>query len=146
MNIKQDVIVDLLPLYFEGNASEDSCALIEAYFEEHPKFAASMNRLYQQLKVNQEEQLQQTVSVDIDPDVKLRTMQKTKRLLNIRSGLFITGVLSFILPILFMVLVKESDAAAWAKYVVTGVLTVIMPAAWIGYAFIRYRMRSSGDW
>ena len=146
MNIEQDVIIDLLPLYFDGTASQSSSELIERYFELHPQFAKSMQKLHQQIKSNIEQDISESIPVPIDPEEKLKTMQRTKLLLRMRGGLAIAGILSFILPLLFMVFVKESDAAAWAKYVVTGVLTVVMPAAWVSYAYIRYRMRSSGDW
>jgi hypothetical protein len=39
MKPDEDVILDLLPLYFGGDASAASRAMIEAYFEEHPRFA-----------------------------------------------------------------------------------------------------------
>ena len=38
----QDVIVDLLPVYFAGEASVASGDLIEAYFAAHPPFARAM--------------------------------------------------------------------------------------------------------
>lgn len=42
MNPDEDVVLDLLPLYFGGDASAASCAMIEAYFEEHPRFAQAV--------------------------------------------------------------------------------------------------------
>lgn len=42
MKPDEDVILDLLPLYFSGDASAASRAMIEAYFEEHPRFAQAM--------------------------------------------------------------------------------------------------------
>lgn len=146
MDIKQDVIIDLLPIYFDGTASDDSKELIDNYFELHPKFAQSMKKLHEQIKTNIEDDLGERIPAPIDPEQKLKTMQRTKLLLRLRTGFLISGILSLILPILFMTFVKESDAAAWAKYVVTGVLTFVMPATWVGYGYIRYRMRSSGDW
>lgn len=38
MNITQDVVTDLLPLYFSGEASADSRAVVESFFREHPEF------------------------------------------------------------------------------------------------------------
>ncbi|WP_286234245.1 hypothetical protein [Thalassotalea sediminis] len=146
MNIKQDVIIDLLPLYFDGNASDETQKLIEMYFEQHPTFAKSMKQMHEQIKNNIEEKIADSIQVNISPEQKLKTLQRTKVLLRVRATLFLTGILSLILPILFMVFVKESNAAEWAKYVVTGILIVIMPATWVGYAYIRYRMRHSGDW
>ena len=44
MNVTRDVIYDLLPSYFAGDASDDTRALIEAYFETDPEFARMAQR------------------------------------------------------------------------------------------------------
>jgi anti-sigma factor RsiW len=38
MKVTRDVIYDLLPAYFAGDASDDTRALVEAYFESDPEF------------------------------------------------------------------------------------------------------------
>jgi len=38
MNITREVIIDLLPLYFSGEASSDTKSLVEYYFRENPDF------------------------------------------------------------------------------------------------------------
>jgi heme/copper-type cytochrome/quinol oxidase subunit 4 len=38
MNVTRDVMNDLLPLYFSGEASAGTRALVEQYFREHPEF------------------------------------------------------------------------------------------------------------
>jgi anti-sigma factor RsiW len=38
MKVTRDVIYDLLPAYFAGDASDDTRALVEAYFETDPEF------------------------------------------------------------------------------------------------------------
>ena len=38
MKVTRDVIYDLLPSYFAGDASDDTRALVEAYFETDPEF------------------------------------------------------------------------------------------------------------
>jgi len=42
MNIDQDIICDLYPLYHAGEASTATQALVEAYFAAHPEFARLM--------------------------------------------------------------------------------------------------------
>ena len=39
MKVTRDVIYDLLPSYFAGDASDDTRALVEAYFATDPEFA-----------------------------------------------------------------------------------------------------------
>jgi hypothetical protein len=38
MNVTRDVVTDLLPVYFSGEASEDTKRLMEDYFRENPDF------------------------------------------------------------------------------------------------------------
>ena len=38
MNITREVVTDLLPIYFSGEASSDTKSLVEEYFHEHPNF------------------------------------------------------------------------------------------------------------
>jgi hypothetical protein len=38
MNVTRDVMTDLLPVYFSGEASEDTKQLVENYFRENPDF------------------------------------------------------------------------------------------------------------
>jgi hypothetical protein len=42
MNITRDVVTDLLPLYFAGEASPDTRALLEEYLQQNPTFAAAV--------------------------------------------------------------------------------------------------------
>ena len=42
MNISNDVITDLLPLYLAGEASPGTRQLLEDYLREHPEFAATV--------------------------------------------------------------------------------------------------------
>jgi anti-sigma factor RsiW len=44
MKVTRDVIYDLLPSYFAGDASHDTRALVEAYFETDPEFARMASR------------------------------------------------------------------------------------------------------
>ena len=44
MNVTREVIYDLLPSYFAGDASADTRALVEAYFETEPEFARMAGR------------------------------------------------------------------------------------------------------
>lgn len=38
MNVTQDLVADLLPVYFSGEASTDTKKLVEDYFQENPDF------------------------------------------------------------------------------------------------------------
>ena len=38
MNITREVVMDLLPIYFSGEASSDTKSLVEEYFRDNPDF------------------------------------------------------------------------------------------------------------
>lgn len=42
MNLPEDVIVDLLPAYFSGEASAATRAIVDTHFAAHPQFAQAM--------------------------------------------------------------------------------------------------------
>ena len=44
MKVTREVIYDLLPSYFAGDASDETRALVEAYFETDPEFARMASR------------------------------------------------------------------------------------------------------
>ena len=44
MKVTREVVYDLLPAYFAGDASDDTRALIEAYFATDPEFARMASR------------------------------------------------------------------------------------------------------
>jgi anti-sigma factor RsiW len=46
MKVTRDVIYDLLPAYFAGDASDDTRALVEAYFETDPEFGRMATRFH----------------------------------------------------------------------------------------------------
>jgi hypothetical protein len=45
-NLPEEVILDLLPLYFAGEASTASAELVDSYFEAHPHFARTMRAVH----------------------------------------------------------------------------------------------------
>ena len=49
MKVSRDVIYDLLPAYFAGEASADSQALIQEYFETDPEFRRMAERFHAML-------------------------------------------------------------------------------------------------
>jgi len=58
MNITREVMTDLLPVYFSGEASEDTKQLVEIYFRENPDFERIARRAAMPL-----EQLRRTAPV-----------------------------------------------------------------------------------
>ncbi|MEZ4766524.1 MAG: hypothetical protein R3C26_26035 [Calditrichia bacterium] len=51
MNITEQVILDLLPVYQSGDASEDTVKLVETYLAEHPDFAKKIAKALPEIPV-----------------------------------------------------------------------------------------------
>jgi len=45
MNVTREVITDLLPLYFSGEASADTVAMVDEFFRQDPEFAHLARRM-----------------------------------------------------------------------------------------------------
>lgn len=69
-DITREVIIDLLPAYFSGEASEQTRQVVEAYFERDSEFAhmaRSMN-----------DRLLQAVPAQLPEDHQMRTLRRTQ--------------------------------------------------------------------
>lgn len=139
MKVTRDVVTDLLPLYFGGEASADTRALVEAYFAQDPEFA----RL---ARAHPEASLPHTEPTTSLKESEMETLQRTRKLLNIRAGL--QGVSGFLtlLPFAFTVGVEDSGFA-WLfldQPVALAVIVSLAAAAWAAYFALRHRLRTAG--
>jgi len=134
MNVTQDVILDLLPLYFSAEASADSRRLVDEYFAEHPSFA-----------VKARESAAESGGGALPPDrVELRGLLEAKRRVRQRSYLMGAAIFFTIAPLSFVYhdgafffMMRESPVSAVA-YGAVGLLL------WIVYAVIRWKNRVIG--
>jgi hypothetical protein len=74
-NITRDVINDLWPLYAAGEASPDTCALIEAFLREDREFAQTLTELAR-------ERVPSPDAPFLAPDHELKTLTRIKRRLS----------------------------------------------------------------
>src|ERR1700733_2047119 len=75
MKIPNDVIEDLLPLYLEGELSAASRQLVEEYLAENPERAASLSAA----------EAVQLPKVEAPPDIEMKSLDRTTRLLEQKS-------------------------------------------------------------
>ena len=135
MNITEDVIIDLLPAYFSGEASAATCALVEEYFRAHPDFekAARANGLTL-------ESLAPALSSRHDEEEKA-ALEKTRRLVQSRAAFFWLALLYSFIPFIFRI---HDGKIIWVTFEhsrVVGVLFLVLAVFfWAGYVFMR-RMR-----
>lgn len=135
MNITREVITDLLPLYLSGEASEDSRLLIQKYLEQDPEFA-------HQIELSHKDEFKLTAVPT--PNKELAALNKTKRLLNLRSWLL--GIALFLTASLFGI----RDIGNGVEWLWTGlpwgfaVCLITAVSAWIAYMTLRHRLNRIG--
>jgi hypothetical protein len=71
-NVTRSVVSDLWPLYVSGEASDDTRALVEAFFREDPAFA-------QTLRQTGPEDVPSLETPSLAPDHELKTLQRLRK-------------------------------------------------------------------
>jgi hypothetical protein len=69
--ITRDIITDLLPVYFSGEASEGTRRLVEEYFENDPDFARLAHRM--------NDRLAEAAPVRLPENHRMRTLRDTQQ-------------------------------------------------------------------
>lgn len=134
MTITKDIITDLLPAYLSGDCSTDTKRLVEEYLRTDAALSAEVQRM-------RTAPLPAMGAPDSDRSDELRTLKRTKTLLNWRSALMAFGFFFTLAP--FSVLhinnttywffIEAPRAAA-----VYGIIGLI---SWIGYFLLKRRLQ-----
>ena len=85
MDVTREVILDLIPLVLSGEASPASRALVDDYLKEHPDLA-------DRVRILRAEGFAPTGSSELTPDLELKSLRRTKRLLGLKMWLFGLGL------------------------------------------------------
>ena len=135
MTVTRDVVLDLLPLYFAGEVSADTRALVDEFLRTDPDFARMSQRFDTLLKQPHR----------LEPDVaERRTFERTRMLIKYRNQTIGLAVAFSLAPFAFTfgpggvewVLMREQPviALAWG---LTGL------ACWVAAYVIGRRARSA---
>jgi hypothetical protein len=141
MNITENIILDLLPLYFEGELSEDTRAFVESYFVDNPEFGDTMKKEFEQGLA--------TIIPNVpEPEDKMLILKNTQKLLRLRTVFFNTATFGTLLPIIYVTFFdfegKSFEGYSWMLTdlgVLSGMFGIV---GWVGYFALRFRMRTSG--
>ncbi len=140
MKVTDNVIMDLLPLYFADEASEETKTLVKSYFNKHPEFAIKMQK-YSTKK------LPEDIPISLKPEDEMITLRKTKRLLRFRTIFLVIAIFFTALPFSFGDVSRSEIEGVhwlWSKYpegaVISGIIGLI---GWISYFMIRNRLRTT---
>ena len=134
MNVTQDIINDLIPLYAANECSADTRALVEEYLQRNPQQAEELRRIMN------------TPGPGAVPPAKglneVRAFREARRRLRFRSSLMALAIFFSLAPLSFFStgertwwLLRDAPASA-AVYAALGVVF------WVIYAVERYRSRS----
>jgi hypothetical protein len=107
MNVTRDVITDLLPVYFSGEASADTRAVVEEFFKQDPEFARLAQDKKSQAMLN-------PMPVNLPPEHEKITLARTKSLLYLRALFLSFAVLFSFLPlVLYLNIYFASEGLAY---------------------------------
>jgi hypothetical protein len=139
MEITQDVIVDLLPVYFSGEASASTRALVDDFLARDPVFAERVRREWSQ-------PLDPRATSQVAPDVELRSLHRTRRVLTLQRWLFALAMTLTALPLSVVISFSDGRLSQFHFLVLDypGVLLPILGAgivSWIVYVYQRRRLR-----
>ncbi|HSL30494.1 MAG TPA: hypothetical protein VK900_14945 [Anaerolineales bacterium] len=87
--LSQNVIMDLMPLYLAGEASDDTTALVKQYIDSNPEIAEIVDQMRKAEAMNE-------APIPFSKEVAIKTFQEAKKWMVIRTlGLaFIIGFFS----------------------------------------------------
>ena len=142
MNVAREVILDLLPLYIAGEASPASTVLVEEYLRQDPDLAERTRSLGTA-------GLTPKASVELPPDLELRSLRRTRRLLGMQRWLFGLGIAFLALPLGMQFDFRNGRLADFHFLVAAypfqlGPVLLLDLACWIVYFSLRRRLRTSG--
>ncbi len=139
MNVTSNVIIDLLPLYLAGEASEDTCKLVEAYVQENPSFREFVNRM------EETDNLLVKTKSGPDADMEKVTFERARKQLRRRNLVLGVAIAYSIAPFSFF---YGSNGYNWIMLrdapVMGSVFLVTAIACWIAYFFFWKETRRSG--
>ena len=134
MNITDDVINDLLPLYASGECSADTKLLVDEYLRAHPDLARQVSRISQQPPAG-------LLPNRLGASDEMYALKKTRRMIKRRSYILGAAIFFTIAPFSFAYingkfywLMAESPMSA-AVYLIVGA------AFWVGYAVLKIKAR-----
>ncbi len=85
MNVTREIILDLLPVYLSGEASPATRALVEDYMKQDPELA-------QRIRLQWAENFTKVAPSPLPPDLELRSLSRTRKLLGVQRWLFGFGI------------------------------------------------------
>jgi hypothetical protein len=140
MNTAREIIVDLIPLVLAGEASPASRALVEEYLRQDPELA-------ERVRILGAEGFAPTPATDLPPELELRALRRTRRLLAVQRWLFALGIAATAISLALRIEFRHGRIVDFhfllSEYPGLGLLLAVGLVLLIAYFTIRRRLRSS---
>jgi len=133
MKLDRDVIIDLLPAYFSGEASAATRALVEECFREDPefeKFARGAGGTLESLKA--------PVNMP-DPEKEKLALERARLITGTRSSFFGLGIISTLMLFLFRIDHGKLIWVMWTEGITRGMVFAAMAIFFWFFYFITRR-------
>ena len=139
MNITQGVVNDLLPVYFSGEASNDTRSLVEDYFRENPEFERMARSAGMPL-----ETLRAAQPLAADSEKEKRDLESVRCGLDRRKWLFGLSLFLTLVPISYYFIQGHAPSLTDHDFLWKAAFDWILAASlWFVY-FARLRWRTAG--
>jgi len=133
MKLEREVIIDLLPAYFSGEASAATRALVEGYFREDPefeKFARSAGGPLESLKV---------APLSLDPEKEKLALERARLAVETRSTFLWMAIFFTLMLLLFRVQDHKIVWVFWENASRGVVFAAVAAFLWVMYFLTRKR-------
>ncbi|MBN4058954.1 hypothetical protein JYU10_00625 [bacterium AH-315-J04] len=137
MNITREVISDLLPLYLENSASEDTRRLVETFLEQDKEFA-------QLVSTRTDEVLNAEIDIPLTKEKELKVLERTKRLLKLRETAFFLAIFFSLSPLTAWHTSWGSGSLIRDFPLVSAALAVVAALMWILHFVLRRNLSVAG--
>jgi len=140
MNVTREVILDLLPVYLSGEASPATRTLVEEHIKQDAELA-------QRIRLLLADDLSKSLPPALPPEVELRSLRRTRRLLSWQRWVFGLGITFSALSLSNQSSfegghLKEFHFLLHSYPIVFGLCIVLGLACWIAYFSIRRHLRT----
>ncbi len=138
MNVTREVITDLLPLYFSGEASADTVAMVDEFFRQDPEFAHLARRM---------SDVREKLVRHVPPPqaaVEKQALTKTRAMVQARNMWLGFAVAYTLLPLLFFKNHGQWWFMARDKPEAAHLFFFFGFFCWVAYMFYYTKLRKSG--
>ncbi|MCK5034182.1 MAG: hypothetical protein KAS18_11125 [Calditrichia bacterium] len=136
MKLTNDVIIDLLPLYFSSEASEDTKTLVNTYFEQNPEFAEEAKKSSEQIITND-------IPITLTKEDEMKTLNKTKKFIRLRSWLLGFAIFFTLAPASVAHIDGRTYWFAFEAPLTALGYALIGAIFWLSYFITRHKLRTT---